>query len=108
MGIKQFDVYLVSLDPAQGSEIRKTRPCVIISPNEINDNLATVIIAPLTSVIRKYPTRIDCTLNSVNGQVALDQLRTVDKLRLKKKLGSFRGTPIATKVLDTLQKIFAP
>jgi mRNA interferase MazF len=87
MVIQRFDVYLISLDPTVGSEIQKTRPCVIVSPDELNRHIATVIIAPMTSVGRSYPTRIACHFQDKEGQVVLDQLRTVDKTRLVKRLG---------------------
>lgn len=85
--VAQFDVYLVALDPTLGSEIKKTRPCVIVSPDEMNRHLNTVIIAPLTSTIKNYPTRVNLTFQEKQGQVVLDQIRTVDNRRLVKKLG---------------------
>ena len=85
--MNRFDVYLVNLDPTIGHEIKKTRPCTIISPDEMNHNIGTVIIAPLTSKGRQYPTRLACTFQGVEGQVVLDQIRTVDKARLVKKVG---------------------
>jgi len=85
--ILRFDIWLVNLDPTQGSEIRKTRPAVIISPDEMNRNIRTVIIAPMTSARRGYPTRVNLTFQRKKGQVVLDQIRTVDKSRLVKRLG---------------------
>jgi mRNA interferase MazF len=85
--VNLFDVYLVNLDPTLGSEIQKTRPCLIISPDEMNHNIATVIIAPLTTKGRDYPTRINCRFEGKEGQIILDQIRTVDKGRLVRKLG---------------------
>lgn len=85
--VAQFDVYLVALDPTLGSEIKKTRPCIIVSPDEMNRHLNTVIIAPLTSTIKNYPTRVNLTFQGKQGQVVLDQIRTVDNRRLVKKLG---------------------
>jgi len=82
----RYEVYLVNLDPTIGSEIKKTRPCVIISPNEMNFNISTVIIAPLTSTKRNYPTRVDCQIQGKAGQIVLDQIRTVNKRRLIKKI----------------------
>ena len=82
------EVWLISLDPTQGSEIQKTRPCLVVSPDEINRHLRTVIIAPLTTSERPYPTRVTVTFQSKRGQVALDQLRAVDRQRLVRKLGS--------------------
>ena len=78
MVAKRFEVWLGSLDPVQGSEIAKTRPCVIVSPDVINRYLATMPVAPLTSTIRNYPSRLPCTIAGKNGQIALDQIRTVD------------------------------
>ena len=86
MEVKQYQIVLVNLDPTLGSEIQKTRPCVIISPNEINDNLRTVIIAPMTSASRKYPTRVKVRHNSQEGWVVIDQIRTVDRKRIFKFL----------------------
>lgn len=83
----RFEVWLVSLDPAIGSEIQKTRPCVIISPKEINDYMYTVLIAPLTSTIKKFPFRLNCNFQNHWGQIALDHIRSVDKTRLIKRLG---------------------
>ena len=74
MGYQRFDVYYINLDPTIGSEIKKTRPCVIISPNEMNDHIATVIIAPLTSRLRNYPTRVPCKVEGKQGQIVLDQI----------------------------------
>ncbi len=82
----RYEVYLVNLDPTIGSEIKKTRPCVIISPNEMNKNISTIIIAPLTSTQRNYPTRVNCQIQGKEGQIVLDQIRTVDKKRLIKKI----------------------
>ncbi|MBI3537149.1 MAG: type II toxin-antitoxin system PemK/MazF family toxin, partial [Chloroflexi bacterium] len=87
MVAKRFEVYLVNLDPTLGSEIKKTRPCVVISPDELNQYIATVIIAPMTTKGRAYPTRVPCRFGSTDGQIVLDQIRTVDKIRLVKLLG---------------------
>lgn len=84
---ERFDIVLINLDPAKGSEIQKTRPCVVISPNEINHHLSTAIIAPMTTQKKKYPTRVPLKFEGKEGQVALDQMRTVDQSRLIKKLG---------------------
>src|SRR5579871_1930813 len=97
----RFDVFLVRLDPTEGSEIRKTRPCVIISPDEMNRNIRTVLIAPMTTSERDYPTRVDLTFRGKKGQVVLDQIRTVDKVRLVKRLGQLDRTS-ATEVLSVL------
>jgi mRNA interferase MazF len=85
--VARFDVYLVSLDPTRGSEIQKTRPCAIVSPDEMNAWLRTVIVAPMTTTIRAYPSRVDLTFARKKGQVALDQIRAIDKSRLVRKLG---------------------
>ncbi len=87
MVIKRFEVWLVDLDPVRGGEISKTRPCIIISPDVTNKYLNTVTIAAMTTAIKEYPTRINCVFKRKKGQVALDQLRSVDKIRLVKKLG---------------------
>lgn len=87
MVVKRFEVYLVNLDPTIGSEIKKTRPCVIVSPDEMNRYIATVIMAPMTTKGRTYPTRVPCQFEGKTGQIVLDQLRTVDKKRLVKQLG---------------------
>jgi len=104
--VKRFDVYLVSLDPAIGSEIKKTRPCVIVSPDEMNGALNTVIAAPMTTTIRRYPSRVQTTFQNKKCEIVLDQLRAVDKKRLVKKLGSIHHSA-ATKVLQVLQEMFA-
>lgn len=85
--VKRFEVYLVSLDPTVGSEIQKTRPCLVISPDEMNQYLNTVIVAPMTTKGRDYPTRVPCRFQGRTGQVVLDQIRTVDKGRLVSRLG---------------------
>jgi mRNA interferase MazF len=88
MEVKQYQIVLVNLDPTLGSEIQKTRACVIVSPNEMNDNLNTVVIAPMTSASRKYPTRVKVKHNNQEGWVVIDQMRTIDKIRVVKKFGS--------------------
>jgi mRNA interferase MazF len=88
MELKQYQIVLVNLDPTLGSEIKKTRPCVIVSPNEINDHLRTVVIAPMTSTDKRYPTRVNVKHNNQEGWIVLEQLRTVDKIRILKKLGN--------------------
>jgi mRNA interferase MazF len=106
MVIKRFDVCLVNLDPTVGSEIRKARPCLVISPDEMNRYIATVIVAPMTTKGRDYPTRIQCAFKGKEGQVVLDQLRTVDKSRLVQKLGRIdKQTQDA--VLSILAEMFA-
>jgi mRNA interferase MazF len=94
MELEQYDIVLVNLDPTLGSEIKKTRPCVIISPNEINDNLRTITIAPMTTKSRKYPTRVKVKHNKQIGWVVVDQIRTIDKTRVIKNLGSLSDNEI--------------
>ena len=106
MVVKRFDVFLINLDPTIGSEIQKTRPCLIISPDEMNSNIATVIIAPMTSKGRNYPTRITCKFQGKAGQLVLDQIRTVDQKRLIKKLGKITKNEQHS-VLATLAELFA-
>lgn len=103
---QQFSIYLISLDPTLGSEMQKTRPCVIISPNEMNKYLSTVIIAPMTTVIRDYPTRIKLTFDQKQGQIVLDQIRAVDRNRLIRKIGNL-DEDISNQVSDLLIKIFS-
>ena len=88
MVVRRLDVYSTNLDPTVGSEIKKIRPCLVISPDEMNQNIATVIIAPMTTRGRAYPTRVPCRFQGKDGQIALDQLRAIDKSRLVKQLGS--------------------
>jgi mRNA interferase MazF len=92
MEVIRFDVFLVALDPTVGHEIKKTRPCTVISPDEMNAHIGSVIIAPMTTKGRNYPTRVPCTFQGVEGQIVLDQIRTVDKTRLVKKLGRLSST----------------
>ncbi|GAB5466959.1 MAG: type II toxin-antitoxin system PemK/MazF family toxin [Candidatus Kapaibacteriales bacterium] len=94
MVILQYDIFNVDLNPTVGSEINKTRPCLVISPNEINNNLNTVIIAPLTSSNKKYPTRIRLTHKNREGYIALDQIRTIDKSRLINKQGAINPSTV--------------
>jgi mRNA interferase MazF len=107
MAINRFDVYLVNLDPTRGTEMKKTRPCVVVSPDEINHNIRTVIVAPMTTKGRSYPTRVPCQFKGKYGQIVLDQIRTVDRTRLIKKLGRLHSHAAAV-VLKTLQEMFAP
>jgi mRNA interferase MazF len=105
--VRRFEVYLVRLDPTEGREIRKTRPCLIVSPDEINRHIDTVIVAPMTTKGRPYPTRVPVQFRRKAGQIVLDQLRTVDKTRLVKRLGTIdRGT--VDHVLTLLAELFAP
>ena len=106
MVANRFDVYLANLDPTVGSEIKKTRPCLVISPDEMNSHIRTVIVAPMTTAGKDYPTRISCTFKKKKGQIVLDQVRTIDKTRLVKKLGTIDpGTQL--KVITTLQRLFS-
>jgi mRNA interferase MazF len=103
---RRFDVFLVNLDPTIGSEIRKTRPCVVLSPDELNAYIRTVIVAPMTTKGRPYPTRVDLTFRGKRGQIVLDQIRTVDQSRLVRRLG--RLTVVQSdQVLEILQALFA-
>jgi mRNA interferase MazF len=104
--VKRFDVFLVNLDPTVGSEIQKTRPCIIVSPDEMNRHIATVIIAPMTTKGKTYPTRIVYQFQGKDGQIVLDQIRTIDKTRLVKKLGQISQDEQRA-VLDTLAEMFA-
>jgi mRNA interferase MazF len=103
--VKRFEIWLVRLDPVLGSEIGKTRPGVIVSPDEANDSLRTVLIAPLTSVRRAWPTRIPLLVDGVEGDVALDQLRAVDKRRLARRLGELPADSCAA-IAGRLQEMF--
>ncbi|MGY6563001.1 MAG: type II toxin-antitoxin system PemK/MazF family toxin [Luteibaculaceae bacterium] len=94
MELKQYQIVLVNLDPTVGSEIKKTRPCVIISPNEMNKYLNTIIIAPMTTQSKKYPTRIKVKHENKNGWIVLDQIRTIDKQRIYKVLESLTAEEI--------------
>jgi mRNA interferase MazF len=105
--VERFEVHLIALDPARGHEIPKTRPCTVISPDEMNGRLRTVIVAPMTTKGSAYPSRVPCTFRGKRGHVVLDQIRTVDRTRLVKRLGRLdRRT--AVHVLDILQEMFAP
>ena len=107
MVVRRFDVYLVNLNPTLGSEITKVRPCVVVSPDEMNRFIRTVIIAPMTTKGQPYPTRVQCRFAGKNAQVVIDQIRTVDKVRLVKRMGKL---PAATQqeILAKLAELFAP
>jgi mRNA interferase MazF len=107
MEVNRFDVYLIDLDPTIGSEIQKTRPCLVVSPDEVNHHLRTVIVAQMTTRGRTYPTRITCRFKGKDGQIALDQIRTVDQARLVKRLGVLDDRT-AARVVEVLQEMFAP
>ena len=104
--VNRFDVFLINLDPTVGSEIQKTRPCLIISPDEMNRHIRTVIIAPLTTAGKNYPTRVPCEFQRKKGQIVLDQIRTIDKSRLIKKIGTI-DPQVQAEVISTLQSMFA-
>lgn len=107
MVAKRFEVHLINLDPTIGHEIRKARPCLVISPDEMNRHLGTVIVAPMTTKGREYPTRVRCSFKGKEGQIVLDQLRTVDKTRLVQKFGKV-AKETQNQVLSLLAEIFAP
>ncbi len=107
MVVSRFDVYLIRLDPTQGREIRKTRPCLIISPDEMNHHIDTVIIAPMSTKSRPYPTRVPVRFKGKSGQIVLDQIRTVDKQRLVKRMGTIDNATQGH-VLALLAELFAP
>lgn len=107
MEVKRFDVFVVSLDPTVGREIRKSRPCLVVSPDEMNAWISTVIVAPLTTKGRNYPTRVNCKFKGKNAQVVLDQIRTIDKSRLVKRLGKIDQKSGLT-ALSVLQEMFTP
>jgi mRNA interferase MazF len=106
VGIARFEVYLVNLDPTVGAEIRKTRPCLVISPDEMNRHIRTVIMAPMTTKSRLYPSRVACHFQGKDAFIVLDQIRTVDQQRLIKYLGTIDEQTQQT-VLDVLAEIFA-
>ncbi|HWP93118.1 MAG TPA: type II toxin-antitoxin system PemK/MazF family toxin [Thermodesulfobacteriota bacterium] len=107
MAVKRFEVYLVNLDPTVGSEIKKTRPCLIISPDEMNRFINTIIIAPMTTKGKIYPTRVPCTFKGKQGLIVLDKIRTVDKTRLVKRIGKIDNST-QDKILEVLAEMFAP
>lgn len=106
MVVKRFDVYLVNLDPTVGHEIKKTRPCLVVSPDEMNRHIATVMVAPMTTKARAYPSRVSCRFEGKNAHIVLDQLRTIDKIRLIKPLGSINRLT-QDKVLSVLAEMLA-
>ena len=105
MEVKRFDVFLVNLDPTIGHEIKKSRPCLVISPDEMNKYISTVIVAPMTTKGRDYPTRVSCLFQSKEGHIVLDQIRTVDKSRLAKRLGRI-DTETQSMVFSVLSELF--
>lgn len=106
MVVRRFEVYLVNLDPTVGSETQKTRPCVVVSPDEMNRHIRTVIVAPMTIKGQPYPTRVPCRFAGKEGQLVLDQLRTVDKARLVKRVGEI-DPETGRMVLAVLAEMFA-
>ena len=106
MQVNRFDVYLVNLNPTEGAEMKKTRPCIIISPNEMNRYISTIIVAPMTTKQRSYPTRVNCKFQDKDGQIVLDQIRTIDKTRLQNYLGQIDSTT-QRKVLQVLREMFS-
>jgi mRNA interferase MazF len=106
MVVKRTEIWLIDLNPTVGSKIKKSRPCIILSPDEANNYLNTVTIAPLTSTLKPYPSRVNCSFEGKEGQVAIDQVRTFDKLRLKKKIGTLDKLSVE-QVFLTLQDYFA-
>ena len=106
MVVNRFDVCLINLDPTIGSEIQKTRPCLIISPDEMNSHIRTVIVAPMTTAGKDYPTRVSCTFKRKKAQIVLDQIRTIDKTRIIKKLASV-DPETQLEVISILQRLFA-
>ncbi|MCH8981654.1 type II toxin-antitoxin system PemK/MazF family toxin [candidate division KSB1 bacterium] len=107
MKAERFDVFLVNLDPTKGREIKKTRPCLIVSPDEMNRFISTVMIAPMTTKRHDFPTRVSCKFQGKDGYIVLDQLRTIDKVRLIEKLGKI-SNKAQSEVLAILNEIFAP
>lgn len=103
--IEQYDVCWVCLDPTVGGEMAKTRPCVVVSPNELNKHLSTVIIAPITSKIHNYPYRVKCEINGKQGEIATDQIRTIDKIRVANKITKLSATEI-TALQSVFQQMF--
>lgn len=105
MEIKQYQIILVNLDPTIGSEIKKTRPCVVISPDEMNNHLRTVVIAPMTTISKNYPSRIEIKHDNKTGWIVLDQIRTIDKQRILKDLGKL-SKPEIKEVKSILKETF--
>lgn len=104
--VSRFEVHLVNLDPTVGTEIREKRPCLVISPDEMNRHIRTVLVAPMTTKGRSYPTRVNCRFQGKSGMVVLDQIRAVDKTRMAGRLGRIDDS-VAAAVLNVLQEMFA-
>jgi len=107
MVIRRFDIWLVSLDPTVGHEVRKTRPCVVVSPDSFNRHIQTFITIPMTSKGMPYPNRVDCRFRGKDGQIMVDRIRACDRLRFIRKLGRL-DPATSMKVLEVLQEMFAP
>lgn len=105
MGLGQYEIVVVNLDPTVGSEIQKTRPCVVVSPVELNRNLNTVVVAPMTTNLKNYPTRVRVNFQGKEGRIAVDQIRTVDSKRIIKALGKINNSEI-TELKRTIQETF--
>ena len=106
MGIKRFEIYWCAFDPTRGSEIKKTRPCIVVSPDEMNPYLETVIVAPITSTVKHRPFRVECKIKNKNSSILLDQIRSIDKSRLGAKIGV--TTPKTShEIVTILQEIFS-
>ena len=103
--VHQYEVYWISLDPTQGSEMAKTRPCVVVSPDEMNEFLKTLIIIPITSTIKTYPWRISCIISNKQGSIATDQIKVIDRARIGSKIGKLSKNEIYL-LKDALQKMF--
>lgn len=104
MIIKQYHIYLINLDPTIGHEIKKTRPCIVISPDEMNNNISTIIIAPMTTKSHSYPTRVQLKFQDKTGYIVLDQIRTIDKRRIIKELGTVNKS-IIKKIKSVLHEM---
>lgn len=102
---RRDEVWLIALDPTLGSEIKKTRPCLVVSPDEMNEGLQTVLVAPMTTTLRAYPTRVNLTFKNKKGQVALDQMRAIDRQRLVRRMGVI-STNTAQSVSNLLVEMF--
>jgi len=103
--VNQYDIVLVNLDPTMGSEMRKTRPCVVLSPNEMNKYLNTIVVAPMTSSSKPYPTRVEVRHKGTKGWIAIDQIRTIDRMRIVKRFESLTAKEIE-KVKDVMREMF--
>ena len=103
--VEQYEIYWVDLDPTRGGEMAKTRPCVVVTPLELNMYLTTVVVVPITSTIRNYPYRVLCSVSGRDGEIATDQIRTVDKGRLKRKIGNLNFSEIK-RLREVFQQMF--